>query len=222
MSKGRFCFVCGKMTDDLVDGMCRDCFGERQDIVVFPKKIEITRCSKCNMVKIGNRWVKWEPRLILKKAKVKGKVMEVRVRENRKWHIEIGGYPRGSDKTKMEEHDVNVHFNVVTCPVCGKGLSGYYEAVIQVRWKSDSSRTRFNEVNELVAEELHSMKERMAFFRVKQRKEGTDFLVGSKKAAKKVVQKLKEKYNADVKESHKLVTKKEGRDLYRNIYSVRI
>ena len=224
MPKGKFCFVCGKKTDDLVDRMCKECFAKEQPIVEFPKKIEITRCSKCGMVKIGNRWMKWEPKLILKKAKVKGKVMEIKVKENKKFIIAIGGYPKASDNVKKEIHEVNVHFNVVVCPVCGREFSGYYEAIIQIRWKTIESRVRFSEVNNLVADMLHSIKrdDRMAFFRVEEKKEGTDFLVGSKKAAKKVVQRLKEKYKAEVKASHKLVTKKDGKDVYRNIYSVRI
>ncbi|MFQ6009724.1 MAG: NMD3-related protein [Candidatus Aenigmatarchaeota archaeon] len=224
MPKGKFCFVCGKRTEELIDGMCSDCFAEKQEIVAFPKRIEITRCSKCDMVKIENRWMRWEPKLLLKKAKVKGKVMEFKVKENKKFVIEIGGYPKGSDKVKMERHEVVVHFNVIVCPVCSRELGGYYEAIIQIRWKTPESRIRFGEVNNFVADELYKIKERdrMAFFRVEPKKEGTDFFVGSKKATKKVVQKLKEKYKADVKQSYTLVTRKDGRDVYRNIYSVRI
>ncbi len=221
-----FCFKCGKETEDLTEGLCTDCHDNKQGIVDFPKKMEIIRCSKCDMAKIADKWILWDPKLLLKKAKVKGKITEFNPKEQgKKFIIEVVGYPRGIEKAKTERHEVSVHFNRVTCPVCSRRLSNYYEAVIQVRWKSLESRLRSHQINEFVIEELERKLragDRMAFFRIEEKKEGTDFLLGSKNAAKAVAKRMKERYNAEIKESFILVTKIENEDAYRNVYSVRI
>ncbi|MEM5804613.1 MAG: NMD3-related protein [Candidatus Aenigmatarchaeota archaeon] len=219
-----FCFKCGKKTAELTGGKCAACLEKEAEIAAFPAKIEITRCSKCGMAKTAGKWAAWEPKLLLKKAKVKGKVMEFRAREEGgKFVIQLGGYPRGSDKAKTELHEVRVNFNRITCPVCSRRLGNYYEAVVQLRWKSLESRLRAQQVKEFIADQLRKKEnDPMAFFRVEERKEGTDFLIGSKKAAKAVAKAAKEEFGAEVKESFILVTKKENEDVYRNVYSVRI
>ena len=62
----------------------------------------------------------------------------------------------------------------------------------------------------------------MAFYRIEQKGKDLDFLIGSKSAARKVAQFLKRKHGGKIKYSYKLVTRREGKDLYRNIILVRI
>jgi len=46
----KFCYKCGKITDDLEDGLCKEC----KEIIT--KTVELTICSKCGKIKEGKVW----------------------------------------------------------------------------------------------------------------------------------------------------------------------
>ena len=54
-----FCFVCGKQTEELIDGMCSDCYEKNKK----PKKIKLIDyllCPRCGRIKFRGKWGKKE------------------------------------------------------------------------------------------------------------------------------------------------------------------
>ncbi len=184
----------------------------------FPKAIEFTECGQCGMIKLKNRWVEFDPR----------KVIENEVKFSRsitKWEFEpvknkqilITIFSEEDGTPKKEEHTLPWRPHKITCTNCGRMSGGYYEARIQLRGHIDG----------MVAEKIHLMldkmreKNKMAFYREEYTKGGIDFLIGDRKAAKRIAKQFEDR-GAEVKVSFQLVGRREGMDIKRMTYSVRL
>ena len=125
----------------------------------------------------------------------------------------VKGSPKGSRKIKEETYDIKIKIIKETCNTCSKQAGSYYESTIQLRGK-------------LTDEDIDSIDDivlsRDGFYKLKVVKGGYDFLVSSKSLAKKITEYFKKKYKVEIKKSFKLVTKKEGKDIYRDTVLLRI
>ncbi len=55
MTLKRFCPACGSEKGPFIQGLCRECFLQKQKLVEVPEKIEVTHCPVCNKIKLkGN------------------------------------------------------------------------------------------------------------------------------------------------------------------------
>ncbi|CAD7767245.1 MAG: NMD3 family protein [Candidatus Argoarchaeum ethanivorans] len=118
-----------------------------------------------------------------------------------------------------------IHFE--TCDVCNRIAGGYYEAIIQLRGDSRiPTETEVQECSKIMQKLLERIKRqgnRLALItRTEKLKEGTNFYLASNKAAKKACRKLVIVYAATLTESNKLVGRKDGRDVYRMTYALRL
>ena len=215
----KFCFLCGKKTEKLIKGYCEECYNKKYNLIEIPKKISYIICNKCKLIRHRNKWKDTKIRDLLKqKIKILGNNVKIKIEMNDIFHIKAKGFLEGSEKLKEETHDVNVNINKTICPFCSRKYGGYYEAILQLRGNFSPLITDFID-DQMI---LMSKKERKAFYRIKGVKNGFDFYIGSKSAANRLAESLKKKFNAKIKRSFKLVTKKNGKNVYRNIISVRI
>jgi len=167
----KFCFVCGKKTEELEEGYCEECRPEPK--IKKKKKKVYFYCTKCERTKSGRLW----KRIDIKNLKIKKKV----------------------------------------CEVCSRKFGDYYEAVIQLRGDCGLRHVDF------ITRRLKQMskKDRMSFYFVKDDKMGFDIRIGSKKAARKVVRELREKYGCTLKKSFEIHGRKKGKELTRDFISCR-
>lgn len=211
----KFCYVCGKQTDHLFDGLCSDCFAKRITLVELPKKIEIIKCSKCPFVKFNNKWQTLNIEEIIKtKLKAHGDIKKTSVElKDKIATVHVSGSFK--DISKEESHDVRIHFNKIMCPNCTRLFGGYYEAIIQLRGDFNQKTLSF------IADSAERFaKDQFGFYRVKEVKEGLDLYFGSTSIANKIADALKP-FKPEIKRSFKLVTRKDGKDIYRTVISVR-
>ena len=221
MATRKFCFVCGKATEKLIEGYCEECRGEKEPLIVMPKKFELIVCSKCGRVKHNNRWQDTSVEEVLnKKTKTNGRITKFDVvQEGKFYYAHVKGYPKGSSKLREEKERIPVHINKIVCPKCNMRWGGYYEAIVQIRGDYDSKVIKM--VEEIVARS--DGKDEKAFIsKVEKVRGGVDYYLGSKKIASRIADELKKEFGAEIKKSYELVTQKEGKDVYRNIFSVRI
>lgn len=209
---GKFCFLCGKKTEKLIENYCEECFGKKFELIKVPKKLEIISCSKCNFIKLRNEWTRKLPEdAIRNKIKILGDNVKIKIKKNNNYQVIASGYPTGSKKIKKEIHEINVHLNKINCPICIRKYGGYYEAILQLRGE-------YEDDFEFIDNQLR--KDKNAFYRTEKVKGGIDLYIGSKKAANKVSGMLRKK-GYKVKKTFKLVTKKLGKEIYRTIISAR-
>lgn len=215
----KFCFLCGKKVEKLIKGYCEECYNKKFNLIKIPKKISYVMCNKCNLIKYKNEWkdLRIED-LIKRKIKIIGNNVKIRIEMNDIFHIKAKGFLEDSEKLKEEVHDVNIIVKKTICSFCSKKYGGYYEAILQLRGDFSVFITDF--IDDQII--LMSKKNRKAFYRIRKVKNGFDFYIGSKSAANKLAELLKKKFNAKIKKSFKLITRKEGKDIYRSIISVRI
>lgn len=98
------------------------------------------------------------------------------------------------------------------CPRCSRILGRYYEAIIQLRGNINDDILKFID---------KMMKNKKSFYRSEILKEGIDLYVERKAVAKSVAEQLKRNFKCKLKKSFKLITKRDGKDVYRTIILAR-
>jgi nonsense-mediated mRNA decay protein 3 len=210
----KFCFLCGKKTDDLVKGYCEGCYKKQFNLIEVPEEIVVTTCPRCNRKFEWNNWKEMDVAdLVRDRIKVLGEDVKVTIDVDKSIKLTARGFLEGSSHEKEEVHEIRMKINKNTCPVCSREAGKYFEATVQVR--GEMKKEDFDAFDDLAYK-------RSGFFRVKEVKGGYDFFVGSKSLAKKMTEYIVKKYKIDKTKSFQLVTKKDGRDLYRDTILLRI
>jgi len=205
----KFCFVCGKKTEKLIEGYCEDCYNKNFNLIEVPKELCIFQCSKCKKIRQKNAWVDTEMEDLIKNSvKILGNNVKIEVNKDK---IFSTGFLKTSKKAKEEIHEVNVKIIKALCPVCSKRSGGYYESIIQLR--GDISEEILNFIDKEIKEKT--------FYRAERVKGGLNLYIGNKNIANQIADKLKRAYKLEVKKSFKLHTKKEGRDIYKSTFLIK-
>lgn len=207
----KFCFVCGKKTDKLIEGYCEDCYSKKFSLLQVPKELSIKMCSKCGRINYGNIWKEKEIEDILKdKIKVLGKNVDIKISRDDNIHIVAKGLLKNSKKVKEERKDIRLKINKIVCPECSRRLGDYYEAILQLRGDADKAF-------DFLTDSLGS-----SVYKVDKVRNGIDIYLIDAHLAGNLSKMLKKRFNARVKKSFKLFTRKHGKDIYRSTFVVRI
>lgn len=221
--KGRFCPNCGRETEELVEGLCKECFAERKGWVRVPDSIEIKVCGKCGRKRL-DKWTETSTEEAVSRAledeinvdkDAEDLDIEINYR-NGEAEVKLKGEVKGIEVEKADR--VSVNPREVLCGDCKKAGSGYYEAVVQVR----SEDADMDEILDSCADILEKDKKESEVVGFEKRKNGLDLRVRSSSAAKGLAKKLAEKYGAERKDSKTLKGLDEGKKVYRSTYLVRI
>ncbi len=230
-----FCVECGK-EGELFKGLCSDCFLKKNVFVTIPKNIDADVCVQCGSWKKKRRWVAVEDEdfireVILENIKRESEVsdLEVQISENfeDENNISVNVITRSTVLGLNAEEDyltkVRIKRNI--CGECSKQHGGYWEAKVQLRGgKRDLDEDELNRALEIVDSEVsfREKRDRNAFVsKVENVHGGLDFYFGSNSLGKNISKKLASEFGGTIKESQKLVGKKEGKDIYRMTYVVR-
>ena len=203
-----FCHSCGKKTSEM--GLCVECFLKNNPIKVKDIEIPICACGRYSheanwnfgiekaLKKMISENIVASPDIKVEDVKVEPVFEEKRI----KLRIAIKGIYRGEEFFEEQEKDIKK--NRVTCPVCSRITSSYYEAVVQFRVPVNAKK--------ILDGELVTRTEKVAG--------GFDAYVTSAGYARKLGKDFARK-GYIVKKSAKLVGKKNGEDLYRTFISIK-
>ncbi len=197
-----FCPICGKSTKAT---FC----GEHQQISFSCKEV-VVRVCECRKYFYKSRWVdfrnlKETAEKIAKdcvKEKVKVNALIDEKIEKKSFEVEI-------EKDK-ETFILPAKLQVEQCPACSKKSTTYFEAVIQIRPKSQ-------ELYDFV--EKQAEKEKDVFIsKVVEQKDGYDFYVSSNKFALSVGKKLSKSFKGGLKGTRRLFSfdRSRSKNLYRS------
>ena len=237
MVQEMFCVECGKEIPIFKDGVCIDCYINSHTFTRGPEIIDITVCSHCGTFKFKNIWTNdalgevlirfikntFQISKELKKLDINTECTEAKGGYQCK--VYITGFL--DDKEITEEHDILVRQKTTVCDVCSKRYGGYHEAIVQVR--TENKKLTNNEIKEItdlvenMVEELYDKGNRGLFI-TDMRKEGggLDFFISEKGPALAIAKKIQEQYGGEIKQSSKNVGMKDGKQLYRMTYSIRL
>jgi nonsense-mediated mRNA decay protein 3 len=233
-----FCVECGS-EGELYKSLCRQCYLEKNRFITLPKTVDVVMCPHCGARQKGKGWTQSDSdnmELLVKDIII----------ENAKLHDDVEGFEINitldhENETNMdakvisqaelsglkarEEHKVRLRIRPQVCPECSRQEGGYWEAKVQLR---GSEKGLNKEEEERALDVVESLvvsreKERGAFVTKMERMHGgLDFYLGSNSLGKLVSKELAQTFGGSVKESHKLVGRKDGKDVYRTTHAVRM
>jgi nonsense-mediated mRNA decay protein 3 len=199
----KFCFVCGKKNEKLIEGYCEDCYNEKFKLIKIPKNLKIVQCSKCGKIRHGDGWsdIKLED-FIKQKLKITGNNVKVEIKGEK---IFVSGILENSKKSKEEVHELKVKPEKIVCYDCTCRLGGYYETILQLR----------GDVTDNILNFLDEHIRKKSYYRVEKIREGYDLYVGDKNIAKTLAEYLAKKYRFKIQKSYRLYTRKDGVDHFK-------
>ena len=230
----KFCPQCGKRTDDLIDSLCRECFIRTiQLIEPGEMKVSVSMCKRCGAYFRGSE------RTSIEDAVVHTVSREIRRRyKNRleRCMVEVNQIVRNSRRTRAivtvtvragirgvtveQTGEIEVDIKTWTCNRCSRIAGGYYAAIVQIR-----AQNRFPADDELAtAVEIAQSSLSGEEFVSRQRllKEGLDIYVSSMECGRRISRAIVKRLGGNFTESRRLYGRKDGRNIYRTSFAVRL
>ncbi len=234
-----FCPLCGKEVEleEMVGGMCAECYIKREKIIESPRESKITICPRCGSLYEGE-WKKAKSiesaavAFISSKILISHEIDDLELnfspeRLNSK-RIIVHGDLKGRIKTEMIEKKmdllVRVRYNI--CDRCSRISGGYYESIVQIRAydrnPTKSEREKIKKIaSEIVNNGYDRGDEKSFITDIKEFEKGLDLYLGSEKIAKQICKSVRSRYGGDLLDSAKLVGEKDGKKNYRITHSLR-
>lgn len=224
-----FCIECGK-EEKLYNNLCESCFRRKTKLAKIPKKIKISKCPHCLAIKYQKNWISEdsvEDNLkdfvkFNKEAKETKIIIDKKNSDEKEIKLMIYGKINGLDF--FEKHSTEFIIKSNSCDICNKKFGNYYEAIIQFRANGrDLTKIEVRKAREIVYNNISILKDREAFIS-KERKVrgGIDFYISTTSTANILVNYLLKEFGGKHSKSPKLVGRKDGREVYRITYLVRI
>ncbi len=236
------CVDCGKEVPKTIKGSCPSCFVSNTPLLSIPEVLDVELCAHCNARRVGSRWQDvsddaidtWiREDAVREAAMVHHRVDEPYVQldetpqdeKHFQYHLSMEGVVEGVEVE--DEAEVLVRQRRGVCDRCSRMAGNYYAAIIQLRATDRSATAEELELaHRLAASELdrlQSVGNRFAFLtKGGPMHGGWDYYIGDIEAARQVARILKARLGASVQETAKLVGRREGEDVYRVTFLVRI
>lgn len=209
------CPTCNRSSDEIkfIGEFCEECIANRIKDTV-PDKAKIYVCRFCNRIKSGGTF-----------RKLDKNTLAVALKKDlgaNGFRVDVIHYHNGAASLEFEcdYENAKVHFTklvdiktvIENCIDCTRMKSGYYEALVQLRGDGY--------LVERMAIKLTKYVEANGAFISKTEKEGTgiDMYISNKK----LVSAFFMLYRLKPKRSYTLYGMKHGKELYRNIYALRL
>jgi len=231
----KFCPQCGRITDDLIDSLCRECF-MRTIRLIEPEamRVSVSMCRICGAYFRGG-----ETRISIEDAVVHKVTREIRrryrdrlgscvvevkrivkdsVRRRAIVTVSVKAEIRGV--TVEQTGEIEVDIKTGTCDRCSRIAGGYYAAIVQIR-----AQNRFPADDELAtAVEIAQSSLSGDDFVSRQRllKEGLDIYVSSMECGRRISRAIVKRLGGKFTESRRLYGRKDGRNIYRASFAVRL
>jgi nonsense-mediated mRNA decay protein 3 len=237
---GEFCVVCGRTDRPLEEGLCTDCFAARTPLVRAVERAVVTLCPTCGAREVGNHWERAGTPSLLTPEDLMPLLTPLPDVGIRRVAWEEGGTTallrevkgRASVRFRGEERAVTVDFPVrlvhKTCPECSRKAGHYYTALIQLRGPEGrpvgagrDDRQRLHERWDALLPEARG-NWRKALSWEESRPEGWDFYLVDTIAARGLARWMKQRLGATLSESPSLYGRKDGRDVYRVTFCLRV
>lgn len=236
--RDRFCPKCGRPSQK--DGVCEHCRQENTQWFSCDPKVRCVHCPTCDALKQGNTWtdtgrersdispdlarsaVHFHPDV--KKPRIDIRIEDVTSNRSRAFiTIEATLYDnlvRGSCETEIA-------WQKEQCDRCSRISGNYYEGIVQVRAQNRQPGSYEIQMATAIAcdveESLQNGGERLSFVSdVHETRDGLDIVVGSQHIGLLIAQKITTELGGRFTTHPKLIGEKNGRQLFRITYSVRL
>ena len=224
------CLKCGAKSP-LVSQLCHDCVRQTIELSQIPNVQTMVCCKSCFSLKVPGTWIEFdalessvshfvEESIVWNKEVTKiSSQINLRQLDPQKFRVEIsceGDYQKLALDSKLKA-EIQIKFQV--CQTCSRQAGGYYEAILQIRTKR---REVLDMAVDMIYKELDSSPSDFFTTQAGAVRGGYDFQLSSTEKARSVSRDLMVKLGGHVTETNTLVGKKDGRDLLRHTFGVRL
>ncbi len=236
------CVDCGKEVEAVIHGSCAACFAKTTELMQVPEVVKLEICASCGARHVGAHWMDQEPdapeewvreeavhEAIRIHEQVQGPLLELEEtqKDERTFHVSVSMTGHVEEVPVAAAGRLQLRRTKGVCDRCSRIAGGYYAAIIQLRaTERDVSAKELAKAHQLVAGDLTRQLDqgnRFAFLaKGGPIHGGWDYYIGDIDAARNVSRMLKDRLGAQVTETAKLVGRKEGEDVYRVTFLVRI
>lgn len=234
----RFCVKCGRENVELIGPLCIDCYLETKELVDTPREIKGKICKICGSEWAEGKWIKHRDltvspvesviyREMSKRTKLDPNIEEFNYSIANQYSdpnghsfvdIEFKGRIKGKEFRVIKT--VSLKVDKVVCPDCIKKKSKYYEAIIQLRSKTEGS---LSPEKKNVFESFFDREAIENLSDIAEGREGVDYYFIKKSVARRVVSAFTSSVK-DVKviETYQDETIRNGKKFAKLVISVRI
>lgn len=232
-----FCVECGKEEPIFRDGVCLSCYLKTHTFTKGPDFIDLPVCPHCNSYKYKNTWTTELfgdviKRVIKNTFQISRELQKMDIntdckesKDGMSCKVLISGYL--GDIEISEEHELLVRLKTTVCDICSKRFGGYHEAIVQIR--SGNRNLAKNKLKEIITaveflvEDLRAKGNRAIFITdIGEERGGVDFYISERGAGLVIAKTIKDRYGGEIKQSSKNIGMKDGKQLYRMTYLVRL
>lgn len=237
-----FCVVCGKEKplEELRGGVCASCYLEKNVLASLRDHVDLEVCVHCHARKRGEIWLEghgsMEP--IVEEA-VREAVQWAKAVERPRAQVEIVPEDERNYTVRVRasgvaegvpfETDLKTRSRVknATCVRCSRIQGGYYEAIVQIRaTKRAIGKEEMRALKGLASkfiERVVSEGDRNAFvLRDEEVDRGLDVYMGTTNSGRMLAKQIAQEFGGKITEHAKTVGQKDGLDLVRMTFAVRL
>jgi len=124
------------------------------------------------------------------------------------------------------EASTTVRITSNVCDVCSRRHGGYYESIVQLRGHhgplDDGSREDMTSLAYEIIDHLSSSNRQVFLAKFEEMHGGLDFYLSTTDAGRNLARELSHRTGGHMKESGRLAGRKDGKDVYRTTFSVRL
>ncbi|MCZ7357862.1 MAG: NMD3-related protein [Candidatus Methanoperedens sp.] len=234
-----FCPKCGNEADIFHDNVCGKCFIGNKKLIECPEVVSVRICPTCGSVYKKGKWAlkEDEKQTIIDSVKDNLNVnkeasnLELTISPKQldysRYRVNIKGRAKIREVQIEDAQDAEVRVNWETCDTCSRISGGYFEGIVQIRADNriptKEELKKCQAIAEDVASRAQEKGDRLAFIaKTEKLEEGIDLYVGLSKLGKQICRAIIEAFGGRFAESPKLVGQKNGEDLYRITFALRL
>ncbi|AGK61653.1 NMD protein affecting ribosome stability and mRNA decay [Archaeoglobus sulfaticallidus PM70-1] len=224
----RKCALCGKETEYEI---CPECYIERNEIYDIEPYLQIKTCPKCGRFFV-EKWTDVDLSRALHHSALRSFRYDPEFKIDSFEISEIGEnrcvlHIEGSFRGLRIERDHYLEFRQKreVCDRCSRYYGGYFEAIIQLRAENrELEKDEVELAKKLILKEIEKEVDNPGAFvsKIEELEEGIDFYIGSRNIARKAVRRMENEIGGVITESQKIAGRKDGRDIFRTTYSIRL
>ncbi len=232
-----FCVECGR-EGELIGPLCLECHSRRHVHASIPEFVDVVFCAHCSSLQVDDGWeevgsVKEAVEQSLmrvvtvpKDVSVEGSQMRLTEKDEKTYEVAVDAVlaSHGHEFHRMLTATARIKRGV--CKECSKQKGSYFEATLQLRGDARAlNRDNEDEMRQRVLDRVSALRadSREVFVsKVERVRGGLDFYFSTAQAARIVARELQDLRCAEYKESTSLWGRRDGRDMYRSTFLVRL
>jgi len=232
-----YCVDCGKEKQIFREGSCKECYLKQHSFSQAPVYIDIPICAHCGSLKYKSNWTTDSFQEILQRyarqqLHLSDELSEVTISFVYDTILDVFPLEIIINATLdgapiQEKHTVTVRMRKNVCEVCSKMFGGYHEAIIQIRpYKKKLSKNTLEKLQDFIESHIYTIQQqgnRTLFISdMGEEHGGLDYFLSDKQSAYTIVKKTQEMFGGEITTSSKNVGMKDGKQLYKMTYLLRL